>query len=424
MSLRRRASDTTASRAASPALAALVAFCVSSALACGNACGHAPAQQDAGPAAPEDTERPPTQAELPTTDGSITLDNLNGQIKGLETAVAMRPRDVDLAITLSAMVANRGKYLGVIADYERADALAEGAVRDNPKSVNAFVQRAATRASLHRFADALADLAEAEKLGAKPSVVRGVKASILLGQGDLEGALALRHAAREERADTSSLAAEAAVLSELGRTDEAVALFKQALASQRDVSALPVVWILFHEGVLWERAGHRERARAFFAAAHERLPSYAHAASHLAAFEPLERGIELLSAVVAASDDPEFELLLAQRLRRKGDVAEADKRIAHVRARYDELVAKHRAAFAEHAASFWLDEAKDPKKALDLAKANLEIRKTPKAYEIALLAATAAGASDDACALAAEVVKLPRASEMLKGIAAKACRKP
>jgi hypothetical protein len=173
---------------------------------------------------------------------------------------------------------------------------------------------------------------------------------------------------------------------------------------------------------MWERAGRASRARAFYASANERLPIYAHAASHLARLEAAPRAIELLTPI-AATDDPEFELALAQRLRDKGDAAEADKRLTHVRVRYDELVAKHPEAFAEHAGWFWLDEGKDPKKALDLAKKNLAVRRTGKAYELAVLAGVAAGARDEACAIGTEGAKQPRASEMLRGAVANACEK-
>src|SRR5262249_41634071 len=153
-------------------------------------------------------------------------------------------------------------------------------------------------------------------------------------------------------------------------------LFKRALTSFHSVTPFPVAWILFQEGVMWERAGRAPRARAFHAAALSRLPGYAHAASHLATLEKGPRSIELLSEAAAASRDPEIELLLGQRLRDAGDLARATERLARARACYEELTAKHPEAFAEHAGFFWLDEGKDPRRALELAKQNLAVRKT------------------------------------------------
>ena len=61
-------------------------------------------------------------------------------------------------------------------------------------------------------------------------------------------------------------------------------------------------------------------------------------------------------------------------------------------ARYDELIASHPEAFADHAAEFWLAAGADPDKALRLAKMNLEVRNTPRARRL-LARAVAAKAS-------------------------------
>jgi hypothetical protein len=173
---------------------------------------------------------------------------------------------------------------------------------------------------------------------------------------------------------------------------------------------------------MWERAGNTERAKAFYQAAHDRLPAYGHAASHLATMVPPALGVELATPIVAASDDPEFELILSSRLRASGDVGAADAHAAHVRARYAELVDKHPEAYAEHAGWFLLDEGKGPKKALELAKQNLAVRRTEKAYQLAILAALAAGARSEACTFGQESAKLPYAGGMLRTIAADACK--
>ena len=60
-------------------------------------------------------------------------------------------------------------------------------------------------------------------------------------------------------------------------------------------------------------------------------------------------------------------------------------------ARYDELIASHPEAFADHAAEFWLAAGADPDKALRLAKMNLEVRNTPRARALVAQALTANG---------------------------------
>ena len=381
-----------------------------------------PVRADAGAEAP-DTVGPPGPREHATTDGGIAFGNLNGQIQVLEGDHAKDPNRVETSLALADLLGFRGLYLSKVADYERALELTEAAVLQAPTKAEAYVARAAARSTFHLFSLATADLDEAERRGTPSATTRAARASILQAKGDLDGALALRHAVSEESAGITTLGAEAALLGELGRHDDASKLFRRALESYRNVSPFPVAWTLFQEGLMWEKAGRTPRAKAFYRVAQERLPVYAHAVAHLALLSPPAQAVELLTPVAAASDDPEIELALSQSLRDKGDGAEADRRLAHVRARYDELVDKHPEAFADHAGWFWLDEGKDPAKALALAKKNLAVRTNGKAYELAVLAGIAAGSRDEACRLGTEGTKQPHASEMLRGIVRGACAK-
>lgn len=385
--------------------------------------GSGPEQAASGDPGPPDTERPATRKELPTTPGALAFSNLNSQIQGSESALALDPKHPAKRLALVDLIATRGQYSARVADYERAAQIADEVVRDAPGKWEPLLARASTRATLHRFTEALADLDEVDRLSPKHPGARSQRAAILQARGQLEEALVIRRASREAYKNIMTLGNEAALLGDMGKLDEAARLFREAAASYRDVSPFPVAWLFFQEGLMWERAGQRARAKSFFAAAHERLPAYAHAASHLAQIEAPPRALELLAPIVAASDDPEFELLLAQRLQDSGRKADAEPHLARVRARYDELVRRHPAAFADHAGWFWLDEGKDPKRALELAKLNLETRKTEKAYELALLAAIAANSREEGCALAEQTSKLPNASEMLRRVSANACPK-
>ena len=91
-------------------------------------------------------------------------------------AVAERALLVDLLIL-------RGEVLGRIADYERAAELAEVLVRDAPDDGAAWLARARTRATFHRFAEALADLDAAGRRGADQAALDAERAAILQAVG-------------------------------------------------------------------------------------------------------------------------------------------------------------------------------------------------------------------------------------------------
>lgn len=375
--------------------------------------------------APPDSVRPLTQAELPSTNGKIAAGNLDASIAGAESRLKQRgDTDAEALTTLYGLVSEQQRFSSSVAALKRMQDLAERIVAAAPKVAKSYVTRAGARAAVHRFTAAKEDLDAAVKLGAPDDDLDNLRASIAQADGDLEGALALRHKLSEARPNISNLGAEAVLLAELGRFDDAQALFDRAAREYRDVSAHAIAWLFFQQGAVWERARNVPRARAFYRAAHERLPMYAHAASHYALLEKSDASLAILATITATSDDPEFEWAFAQVLRRHKRDAEADAHLAIARARYDAITAELPEAYAEHAANFWLADGGDAAKALLWAKKNLEVRRSSAAYETALLAAIAAKSTADACTFRKAVDQLPHPTDMLASIAKDACPSP
>src|SRR5262249_25952967 len=127
--------------------------------------------------------------------------------------------------------------------------------------------------------------------------------------------------------------------------------------------------------------------------------------------------VAMLTRVAERSDDPEVQAALAVSLKRVGRIEESRELLRKAAARYDELTARHPAAFADHAARFWLDPGDDPDQAHALALANLEPRETPVALDLALTTALAAGRQADACALARRGLAVPHAHASLRDVA-------
>ncbi|HSN97784.1 MAG TPA: tetratricopeptide repeat protein, partial [Candidatus Nanopelagicales bacterium] len=228
----------------------LVLFALAACRDGGAGSGPPPAPSSDPPAA--STTPPPRKTNgFRTTDGGLALRNLDAQIKTAERAADARPQDVDTHDKLIRLLLDRGSFLGRYADLEHALKRAETLVKTAPDRPDAYRARAAARSALHLFKDALADLDRAQTLGAKPADLDPARAAALTALGRLDDALPLRIRAREARSTIVTLGAEAALLGEMGRLDEAEQRFTQALEAYRDVSPFPVAWLALERGLMW-----------------------------------------------------------------------------------------------------------------------------------------------------------------------------
>ena len=136
-------------------------------------------------------------------------------------------------------------------------------------------------------------------------------------------------------------------------------------------------------------------ARHWFEAAWRRLPAYAQAEGHLAEveYELGERNgaIARLRRLASVADDPDYAVQLARMLAETDHLDEAGMWCKRAEKRYEQIVARHPAAFADHAADFWLSVGNEPQRALSLAKLNLKVRNTPGARALFARAITACG---------------------------------
>ena len=129
--------------------------------------------------------------------------------------------------------------------------------------------------------------------------------------------------------------------------------------------------------------GDLHHGRAWCDAAVRRLPAYVPAQGHLAELDAAlgepAAAIVRLRPLALTSDDPDYATQLARVLSDAGQRDEAQVWRRKAAARYDELLARHLDAFADHAAEFWLTIGGDRERALRLARHNLSVRQTPRA---------------------------------------------
>jgi tetratricopeptide (TPR) repeat protein len=332
--------------------------------------------------------------EFPTTAGVLALGNLQAQIEGQERRARTGLLTVSDEAELIDLVVLRGHVLGCIADYEWAEERAEQLTRDAPADGVAFLARARARATFHRFTDALTDLERAQRLGADPAVVGAERAAIFQALGRYDEALQFFREAVGRRADFASLGALATLHAERGDVATAERFFDESRARYRGVTPFPLALLDFRHALMWLAEGDLHRARTWLSTAHRRLPGYAPAQGHLAEVEAAlgehDSAIARLRPLTISSDDPDYAGQLARILSEIGRVEEAREWRDLAAARYDELIARHLEAFADHAAEFWLDVGGDPDRARWLAGKNLQVRQTPRAHEL-LNRATLAG---------------------------------
>ena len=154
--------------------------------------------------------------------------------------------------------------------------------------------------------------------------------------------------------------------------DEAERWFRTATRCYRGTSPFPLAMLEFQRGRLWMEHYDLRRARAWCDAAVRRLPAYVPAQGQLAeldaALGETAAAIARLRPLALASDDPDYATQLARILYNAGQAEEAQSWRRKAEARYDELLARHQDAFADHAAEFWLTIGGDPERALSLAQ--------------------------------------------------------
>lgn len=329
--------------------------------------------------------------ELAATSGTIAVVNLQAQIDSLAARAhragsrqsAAAPLAVAEQAVLIDLLTLRGHVLGRIADYERAAELAERLVRDAPDDGTARLALARTRATFHRFPEALADLDAAGRSGSDQATLDAERAAIFQAVGCYAGVLALHRNAAGRRPGFTTLGGLAVLQAERGEVDQAERLFAEARRSYQGVSPFPVASLDFRRGLMCFTRGNLPAARIWFDAARRRVPAYAPALGHLAEVDAAlgahETAIDRLRSLAVSSDDPEYAASLADILRDAGHAQEAGRWRASAAARYDELMLRYPEAFVGHAADFWLTVGGDVQKGLQLASRNLAMRHTARA---------------------------------------------
>jgi hypothetical protein len=323
-----------------------------------------------------------------TTTSMIAVENLDQQIAQLGD----EPGVVEFLLV-------RQRFL---SDYEALDRACAITERRSETSGD-LLRRARTRAAVHRFADALVDIAAAERKGANAEETRGLRASILVATGHADEGIPQLQADVFRRPGFASRSALAAAYAIVGRLTDADRLYVSALGDLDTTLPFPYAWIYFARASMWADKGNdAARGEALYQRALTYVPVFVTANAHLAKLEAARgdtaSSIARLERVVS-SNDPEAIALLGTLHVQVGDQVRGGQEISLARQRYESLLARYPLGFADHGADFYLGPGADPERAWVLAQQNLANRQTERAITLAIRASEASKRYSDACAL-------------------------
>jgi len=321
------------------------------------------------------------------TDGEIAAINLESARCGAWARFAQDARLPGIAEAVVDKERLAAQFLGDLDALDRLDALASQFARVDDSSRAALVD-AEVASTVHRFDDARRHLARAAQMGAPCETIKRHALTIDQACGvKLDAVLAARRRIATASGRLEELVPLGALLADLERFAEADAVYRQAFYSHDDISPFPLAWACFQLGMLWGELAplpNPNLAALWYRRAIGYLPGYVRARVHLAeiyASQDQTGDAEAVLLPVLSSRDPEVQWRLADVLIAQDRFEEAETQLDAARCRFEELLGRHPLAFADHAAEFYAASGNDCRRALDLARANVENRPTRRAVK-------------------------------------------
>jgi tetratricopeptide (TPR) repeat protein len=302
------------------------------------------------------------------------------------------------------------QFLADTAALERLESLSRRLAATAESYSRHSLVHAQVAATLHRFSEARAYLAQARDSEAAGLSIERLSLSIDQACGmNLERVLKARYRLSSGGEKLGDLVALGGLLADLGEIDQADRIYQRAIDCYQDVSPFALAWACFQLGVLWGEVApepHPARAAQWYQRAIGYLPSYVKAHVHLAEIYCEEQRYEEAQALllkVISSGDPEVHWRLADVLddMNRPEAAQVQMQLAHVG--FESLLDKYPLAFADHGAEFYAGSGANAERAFELASLNLNNRRTKRALTQTWSTALATGRNDVASALALEL---------------------
>jgi tetratricopeptide (TPR) repeat protein len=321
------------------------------------------------------------------TDGEIAAINLESARRRAWARFAQDPQRPGVAEEILDEERLASQFLGDLDALDRLDELAwQFALVDD--SSRAALVHAEVASAAHRFDDARGHLAHAERKGGVREAIERHTLAIDQACGvELDNVLAARRRIATASGRLEDFVPLGALLADLECFTEANAVYRQGFYSSYGISPFPLAWICFQLGMLWGElvpVPDPDLAARWYQRAVSYLPGYVKARVHLAeiyASQDETADAETLLRPALSSRDPEVAWRLADVLIAQERFEEAETQLDAARVRFEELLGRHRLAFADHGAEFYAGSGDDCRRALELARANVANRPTRRAIK-------------------------------------------
>lgn len=304
-------------------------------------------------------------------------------------------RMADLSLRLARLT-------GRFEHYGDAEAAIAQAFELAPEGSGPHVAAAQVDFTLHRFDDAEAHLADAERgvvLSDLAATLREMRADIALARGRYDEARAAYEAMAAARASTTNLTRLAHLYAQTGDLVLADRTFARAIGAAQQDRPFHEAKLELQRGLLDLELGRHAEARAHYERANAAFPGWylveEHLAETLVALGETERAEAIYADVVARTQSPELMGAHAEVLEALGRPDEAAALRARADARWEALLSRFPQALGGHGLEHFLERG-PPDRALSLARDNAALRPDGEARVLLARALLGAGQAAEA----------------------------
>jgi tetratricopeptide (TPR) repeat protein len=314
-------------------------------------------------------------------DSAAALAQLDARLHALEALAAQRPDDwLDREFVAQGYLA-RARITGDYADYARAEDALDAAFRAAPAGSGPLLSRASFNYTMHRLDRVEPDLRAAERAilltGGQQESIDSLRADTAFHSGRYEVARAGYERALQGERNVGNLISLAQYRWKTGDFAGAEQLLDEAATAARAGSSHGTQgFVEMVRGMMEADRGRWDAALAHYRAGLALSPDDWHLQDHeaetLLAQGHADQALPEYLALVARTNDPEFQADAAEIYLARGDHARAEPLVAQARATYEQRARRFPEAIAGHAIEFYLRF--DPQRAVELAELNVRAR--------------------------------------------------